>query len=397
MDRIDINGKRKIWLNHKKEDENGINNISKHNSDLILEFLKDYELGLNVGMFKGRRTPATLTKLRHQLLFFCRQFNNDLDKVEKKDLHKLFLDMEEGIIKKNSGHNYIGVGEFVKSSKSLYGWLMRTERLTKNPTTDLSISFSNGSGRKPNWVYLGNEKMKELIDYARGDYRALILFLYDSGVRPQEAWRLRINDFNEDFTILEIPEVRENKERVSKTFCRKIKLTQSSNFLKEYVKKNNLKGNDLLINIIQPTFNQYLRRTAKLLFGKDPTEARGTPDRFKCYDIRHNSVCYYLDRYKRNKDLMYRFGWKKEDKIFYYSEFLGISDNIDEDMITEEDKNKYIKRIEKLEKQNKQIIREGKESNDKVLGMLKQMGQLILKSTESKEEKEKLIKVMNFN
>ncbi len=362
----DINGKKRIWLNHKENDKKGIKGISKHNSKLVLDFINDYELGVNVGMFKGRRTPATLTKLRHQLIFFCKQLKKDLDKIDKKDLHKLFLDMEEGVIKKKSGHDYIGVGEFVKGAKSFYGWLIRTEKVIKNPTSDLSISSSNGNGRKPNWVYLGNEKMKRLIDHARGDYRALILFLYDSGVRPQEAWRIRISDFNEEFSVLDIPEVRENKERVSKTFARKIKLIKCSKLLKEYVRKYELKGDDLLIHIIQPTFNQYLRRTAKLLFGIEPTEARGTPDRFKSYDIRHNSVCYYLDKYKRNKDLMYRFGWKKEDKIFYYSEFLGINDTIEEDMITEEDKSKMQREIDKLKLKNN-IIKDKFEEHTKLI------------------------------
>ena len=62
-------------------------------------------------------------------------------------------------------------------------------------------------------------------------------------------------------------------------------------------------------------------------------------------------MIYYIVLYKRKKDLMYRFGWKKEYKIFYYSEFLGNRDKIDEDMITPEDKNKYEKDIEKLKKQ----------------------------------------------
>ena len=52
---------------------------------------------------------------------------------------------------------------------------------------------------------------------------------------------------------------------------------------------------------------------------------------------------------------MKRFGWKKEDKIFYYTEFLGKGDNIDEDMITEADKNKYEKEIEKLNQSFKQF------------------------------------------
>jgi len=48
---------------------------------------------------------------------------------------------------------------------------------------------------------------------------------------------------------------------------------------------------------------------------------------------------------------MYRMGWSKEDKIFYYSEFLGRRDKIDdEDMLTKEDKSKYESEINNLKK-----------------------------------------------
>jgi site-specific recombinase XerD len=343
MEEVDINNKKKTWIEHKKKDIGQIKEVSTHNSKLIKEFLNDYEMGINVGIFKGRRRPATLTKLRHQLIFFNNQLNKNLDEVQQKDLHKLFFDMEEGTITKSSGKRYLGVGEFVKSAKSFYGWLNRTHKREDNPTKDLSIDVSNGGGRKPHWVYLDNEKMKTIIDNARGDYRALILFLYDSGLRPQEAWRIRISDFSEDYSVLDIPEIRENKERVSKTFSRKIKLTQCSKLIKGYIQKNKLSKDDLLITKNQPAFNRYLGRTAKRLFGDNTTKARGRYDQLKSYDIRHNSAVYYLNLYKTNKDLMYRFGWKKEDKIFYYTEFLGIQDKIDEDMLTPEDKNKVAK------------------------------------------------------
>ena len=46
------------------------------------------------------------------------------------------------------------------------------------------------------------------------------------------------------------------------------------------------------------------------------------------YDFRHNSCCYWLPRYKSESALKYRFGWKKSDKIHYYSELLGMEDTI---------------------------------------------------------------------
>jgi hypothetical protein len=48
---------------------------------------------------------------------------------------------------------------------------------------------------------------------------------------------------------------------------------------------------------------------------------------------------------------MYRFGWKQENKIYYYSEFLGRGDKIDdEDMITSQDRTKYELEIKNMKK-----------------------------------------------
>jgi len=65
---------------------------------------------------------------------------------------------------------------------------------------------------------------------------------------------------------------------------------------------------------------------------------------------------------------MYRMGWSKEEQIKYYSEFLGLSDEIsDEDMVTAEDKTK----LQKLEQENNTL--KG------------QMSQLTIKQQETEE------------
>ena len=49
-------------------------------------------------------------------------------------------------------------------------------------------------------------------------------------------------------------------------------------------------------------------------------------------------------------------GWSSEKEVRYYSEFLGLSDEIsDEDMVTTEEKSQYEKRIEALEKERQQM------------------------------------------
>ena len=55
---------------------------------------------------------------------------------------------------------------------------------------------------------------------------------------------------------------------------------------------------------------------------------------------------------------MYRMGWNRQEMILYYSEFLGLSDEIsDEDMVLSEDKNKLVKIEEQMKEQNNLFLK----------------------------------------
>ena len=76
------------------------------------------------------------------------------------------------------------------------------------------------------------------------------------------------------------------------------------------------------------------------------------------YDFRHCSCCYWLPRYKSESALKYRFGWKKSDKIHYYSELLGMKDTIsEEDLLMDVTKTEIEQRLSKSEKE-KEIMQE---------------------------------------
>ncbi len=360
--------KKKIWEKKKKESTS----LTKENEKNLNKFLKDCELGMNMPKgSKGLRSYGTLIKLKLSLVFLLSQFpKTKIKDISKQKLHKLFKDMLEGKIKKKNGEIFQGVDDYVKVSKFFFGWTFKQKIHKENISEDLSrADYKRG---KPSWVYLGNDKMKTLIDNARGDYRALLLFLYDSAVRPEEAYKLRISDFSEDYTLLNIPDKRTDGTKVSKTFERTIKLKTCSSILKGYIATSGLKDDDLLIIPNAPAFNKYLKSLTKSLFGDGVTKARGKYSEINLYAIRHNSVCFWLDRYKTNKDLMYRCGWSKEDKIFYYSEFLGRRDTIDdEDMMTLEDKNKYETEIEKLKKEIEKSKVKQEENKEEIKEIIK--------------------------
>lgn len=325
------------WLERTRE---GIRGVSEQNSALIIEFMHDMELGKNVSprTKKGERSYIRLNTLRDKLTFFVKKFNKDLNKITKDEAHQLFSDMRKGIILKEDGQSYKGTSSFVKDFKVFWNWMRRTGKVIEDITQDLSRVEN-----KPAWVYLSEEQFKTLANRANSNYRALIWFMYDSGMRVTEAYSIKVSDFDEDFSKLTI------RQETSKTFGRKINLKFCSALIKEYISFYNLKSEDFLFQQKPSAFNKYLKNLAKSLFGEGISKARAKYTEFTLYDIRHNASCIWLKRYEKTRGLMYRMGWSKEEQVKYYSEFLGLSDELsDEDMVTAEDKTK----LQKLEREN---------------------------------------------
>jgi len=330
------------WEKWFSKNKKKIRGISKRDSDLILEFLKDMEVGLNINPIakKGERSCRRLNDMRVKLVFFSQNNKKSLDKLTKKDIHKFFTSMRNGELKRRDGKTYQAVGTYVKDFRCFWNWLMRTGKVEENITIDLSRKED-----KPSWVYLTEPQFKKLANRCSPDYRVIAWFMYDTGMRVTEANSIQVKHFFKDYTKLTIlPEI-------SKTFGRTINLKICSSLIKEYINHHNLKSDDYLFLKHPATINMYLKRLAEKLFGTGETKARGNYNQFTLYDIRHNASCYWLRRYPKTRALMYRMGWSKEEQIKYYSEFLGLSDELsDDDMVTAEDKLKLEKEVERLKK-----------------------------------------------
>ena len=76
MKKRDPYNHEKRWQNWKKSVRKGIPDISKANSDIILECLTDLELGLNVSdnVPKGARASSRLNDLKSKLILFAKTF-----------------------------------------------------------------------------------------------------------------------------------------------------------------------------------------------------------------------------------------------------------------------------------------------------------------------------------
>ena len=175
---------------------------------------------------------------------------------------------------------------------------------------------------------------------------------------------IKVSDLFNDCKELNI------RDEISKTFGRKIKLLLCADMLREYIKNMNLSHDSYLFNINPTSVNKYLKRLAFKLFGANFSEAGAKYSEISMYDFRHVSCCYWLPRYKSESALKYRFGWKKSDKIHYYSELLGMKDTIaEEDMLVDTTKTEIEKRLAKSEKKNEMLedeLRQMKEQMKKV-------------------------------
>jgi len=217
---------------------------------------------------------------------------------------------------------------------------MQRSRKLKDITAYLSISQ-----QKPDWVYLTEKQVILLMDCAKFKYRVLISFLFDSGVRaPTELVNLRVSDFSEDFRQCNV------REEISKTFGRKIKIMFSAELLRKFIAMEKLSGTDRIFNINPSVVNRYLKRLGKKVLGDEVSPAGERYSQLTMYDFRHSSACYWRQRYKNTQGILYRFGWKKEDRLNYYTEFLGMRDTIEEgDMLVGEKQTEIEMRLIKAE------------------------------------------------
>ncbi len=347
------------YLSWKENNKSRINDISKLNSDIILKYINDMEYGLNIGKSsrKGGRSYNRLYNLQQRMVFVTKKFESvygiqDLTKTEERHLHEFFTGMRTGVIKRVDGRTYKDPANFVKIFKAFWHWWQKVNRKKGVEIYDITQDLDT-TVDKPKWVYLTEKQIKHLNNNAQYFYKILIMFLFDTGIRaPSELINIKVSDFQNNFKELAI------RDEISKTFGRRIKLMLSADTIRDYVKNESLEKDDYLFNKRPDTMNQYLQRLAKKVLGEEISPAGQKYSELTMYDFRHCSCCYWLPRYKSESALKYRFGWKKSDKIHYYSELLGMKDTItEEDMLMDITKTEIERQLAKSDNKN-EILQE---------------------------------------
>lgn len=255
------------------------------------------------------------------------------------------------ILKERMEKDYKSIDTFGKIFKAFWHWHMKVNRKNGLDIQDINQDLDTRE-EKPDWVYLNEDQLKQIINSSKFENKVLLTFLLDTGLRPPlELLPLKVSDLYNDCKELHIRVCKKN------SFQRKIKLMLSSELLKSYIKLKGLSQTDYLFPICPEVVNRNLKKLSKELFGDEVTLAGQKFSDLTMYDFRHNSCCYWLPRYKSESALKYRFGWKKSERIHYYSEMLGMKDTISEDdLLIDTTKTELEKRMNKLEQENEILV-----------------------------------------
>lgn len=384
--KIDPYNHKEKFLKWKEKAKDNIPGMNHENSAIIKQYIADMERGVNIGLgsSKGARSFTRLNSLCSRMAFFSKKFEEcyGLRKVidiNEEQIITFFTEMKNGTIKRDDGKDFMSVETYAKIFMAFWRWWMKFNKKKGIEIRDITTDLDTKQ-EKPKWVYLTEPEIKKLCENAKYEYHILIMFLYDSGIRsPTELVNVKVSDLYNDCKELNI------REEVSKTFGRRIKLMFCHELLKKYIKDKNLNSGDYVFPINHYVTNRYLKRLALKVFGDKISPAGSKYRELTMYDFRHCSCCYWLPRYKSESALKYRFGWKKSDKIHYYSELLGMKDTIsEEDLLVDVTKTEIEKRLVKTEKENALLQEQVKE-------LQKQFGEIVKEIQKSERKIEQRI------
>lgn len=350
-----------VWKKTNKE----IEGVSDKNSKLIVNYLNDMEMGFNVSSQKGARGYARLCNLKQRMGFIAKKLEElynkkDITRSTEKEIVSFFNEMRNGSIKSRSGKNYISTADYVWVFKAFWHWYIKVSKKEGKIIEDITIDLDTSQVKEPTFVFLEDKEMRAFLNRCKWEHKVLGYFCYDSGIRsPTELMNVRVSDLiwddKEKIYTLTI------RDEVAKTFGRKIKLMFSSQELKNYIEQKNLSDDDVVFPINPLSVTKYYQRNVIKVFGKTAekkTKGGEVFKRFSLYDFRHNSACYWIPRYKNESGLKYRFGWKKDNMIYYYTKMLGHKDTITkEDLFVDITKTELEQQLE-TEKKSRQLLQE---------------------------------------
>ncbi len=340
--------------------------LTPYTSKIVVQYLLDMKVGKNTakGTKRGPRSESTIKHMRTRLPSLIELINNYTGKIfpnyTEDDILLVFGAMRDGTILTKNDTPFKDTGTYVRSFAKFWRYYMRIKKKDGVILEDICSSVETGRDIKPKWNYITLKQAQKMSYLAPSPYyKALILFLFDSGIRaPTELMNVRVKD------LTQIPDSNnlflQIRHETSKTFGRKIKLMLSSEAVKIYLEISGKEEEDMLFDYSYQSMNKMIKKLGHLAMNieyakKDKHGVTRYYEGISMYDFRHSSVCYYLPLYKSENQMKYRYGWKNSRMIHYYSEFIGMTDTITENQLQEPTKNQEaVTQEQKQEKITKQ-------------------------------------------
>ncbi len=351
----------------------GIKNITRENSEVIVEHVIDMEKGRNTsGAMKGGRSYARLCNIAQRMSQITRMLQergvSDLRVTSEDQISNLFSDIRRGHIKTARGTVYKSTGDYVKVFKNFWHWWQKVNRKKGIRVRDITEDLSTASA-KPKFVYLKKDQVEKLLEYFDQDTQVTLLFMFDSIIRaPTELLSLRVADI----------EVRDDEvwihisDEISKTSGRSFNLLYCGDELLSYIKRKKLKPEDAIFDFSPAYLNRRLKEAAKQEFGDGLSHPSGDYyANLSLYDFRHSAAIHFRLLAKDNPHLVsldavrHRAGWKDFDMLNYYTQFIGMDGKIEKHgLLIQQDKNIYDETNNQANGANQEILRLRRELDD---------------------------------
>lgn len=314
-DKIDIHGFDHLYDQFKKKLVRD-NSLHPRNKEIILNYLRDSELGKTIK--KGQKRKIGNAR-NTRVAGILKQMDNDwfkkpFDEVTIKDMEDFILALENGNILSNRGTPYRSETQMTikKFIRKFWKWLKGDSKFYPE-----EVDWIDTSGKEAEINALPKlrddvEKMAALApDHLK---KAMVMVLFDSGAREGEFLNLRVKDVetlskDDDTLVIRI--------RHSKTFGRPVSLPIATPYLHQWLEehpdgknpnaplwitarwKHTPNGKELVVKAVGKSFFfNTISRIAEKALGVHVTPQM----------IRHTSATYYASKLDR-ATYCRRFGW----------------------------------------------------------------------------------------
>lgn len=352
--------------------------VNSTNKQTILSFLKDCEMGKTVkNRIKKKLSPSRCNRLLDMLKLFSSLLEKEFSKITQEELETFIHDFENDKYKKSDGNKYS------ESTKVYYkkGFRKFSTWMKEKGLCSFDFSFMETCEPVKEVPALTREEIEKMINRA-GEIRdrAMIMILFDSGVRVEEFLNIRMKHVRkkEDYYQVRI--------EYSKTKPRTVSIPMSTKLLEDWL--NEYPDKEYPEAQLFPLTYDAVRMTVKRLARKALNK------NITVHQLRHSSATFYCHKLS-SYQLCYRYGWSMaSDQPARYIDREGIS----EEETAEAIKTDEVNMIKKENQEIKETIVRLKDENSNILKLVEKLD-LTSKITReaienSPEVKKEIIKVM---